>query len=156
MSDSHKGLTDVTNTWSPVELKPFESIIKSGKCDMVMTAHVFNKKLDPEWPATLSHKILNGILRKDFHYDGIIVSDDMQMKAISSFYGLETAIKMAVIAGIDILLFPNNSVFEKDIASRAISIIKKLVSDGVISESRIDESYTRIKKLKKKLHTPAR
>ena len=149
--DSHKGLTDVTNTWSPIELKPFDAIIKSGKCDMVMTAHVFNKKLDPKWPATLSYKTLTGILRKDFHYDGIIISDDMQMKAISTFYSLETAIRMAILAGVDLLVFPNNSVFEEDIATRAIAIIKRLVADDIVSRERINESYMRIRKLKERL-----
>jgi beta-N-acetylhexosaminidase len=147
-ADSHKGFVDVTNTWSAIELKPFRALIKAGKCDMVMTAHVFNEALDPKWPATLSHNILTQILRHRLHYDGVIISDDMQMKAISSFYGLETAIKMAILAGIDILVFPNNSVFQEDIAARTITIIKNYVSRGIISKNRINESYRRIMKLK--------
>ena len=118
---------------------------------MVMTAHVFNKKLDPKWPATLFYKTLTGILRKDLHYDGIIISDDMQMKAISASYSLETAIKMAILAGVDLLLFPNNSVFEEDIATRAIAIITRLVADDIVSRKRINESYMKIRKLKERL-----
>lgn len=150
-ADSHKDFVDVTNTWSAVELKPFRTIIKDGKCDMVMTAHVFNKTLDPKWPATLSYTILTGILRHRLHYDGVIISDDMQMKAIRSFYGLETAIKMAILAGIDILVFPNNSVFQEDITARTVTIIKNYVSRGIISENRINESYRRIMKLKERI-----
>ncbi|MBN2515972.1 MAG: glycoside hydrolase family 3 protein [Deltaproteobacteria bacterium] len=153
-ADSHQGFVDVTNTWSAIELKPFNTLIKAGKCDMVMTAHVFNETLDPKWPATLSYNVLTEILRHGLHYDGVIISDDMQMKAISSFYGLETAIKMAILAGIDILVFPNNSVFQEDIAARTITIIKNCVSQGIISENRINESYRRITKLKEhvKIH----
>ena len=150
-ADSHKGFVDVTNTWSAIELKPFRALIKAGKCDMVMTAHVFNEALDPKWPATLSHNILTQILRHRLHYDGVIISDDMQMKAISSFYGLETAITMAILAGIDILVFPNNSVFQEDIVALTITIIKNCVSRGIISENRINESYRRIRKLKERI-----
>lgn len=150
-SDSHKGFVDVTDLWSPDELKPFEAIIQSGRCDMVMTAHIFNTRLDPLLPATLSQGTISGILRDDMGFDGVIVSDDMQMKAIRSFYGLKGAIKMAIRAGCDILIFANNSVFDEDIAARAVGVIKKLVAEGEIKSERIDESYRRILRLKKRL-----
>jgi beta-N-acetylhexosaminidase len=150
-SDSHKGFVDVTGEWSPDELRPFETIIQTGRCDMVMTAHIFNAGLDPLWPATLSHGIISGILRDDMGFDGVVVSDDMQMKAIRSFYGLEKAIKMAIHAGCDILVFANNSVFDEDIAARAAGVIKKLVDEGEIKSERIDESCRRILRLKEKL-----
>jgi beta-N-acetylhexosaminidase len=150
-ADSHKGFVDVTDQWSFDELKPFDAIIQSGRCDMVMTAHIFNARLDPLWPATLSYGTLSGILRDDMGFKGVVVSDDMQMDAIRSFYGLERAIKMAIHAGCDILVFANNSVFDEDIALRAASVIKKLVAEGEIKRERIDESYWRILRLKEKL-----
>ena len=151
LNDSHKGFVDITDTWSIKELIPFEDIVKSGRCDMVMTAHIFNGKLDPVWPATLSSRVTGGILRGNMGYAGVVVSDDMQMNAIRQHYGLETAIEKAILAGVDILVFANNSVFEEDIASRAIAIITKLVREGKISSWRIDESCERIMKLKEKL-----
>jgi beta-N-acetylhexosaminidase len=150
-SDSHRGFVDVTEQWSPDELKPFDAIVQSGRCDMVMTAHIFNARLDPLWPATLSQGTIRGILRDDMGFDGVVVSDDIQMQAIRSFYGLERAIKMAIHAGCDILVFANNSVFDEDIAARAVGVIKKLVAEGEIKSERIDESYRRILRLKKKL-----
>lgn len=150
-ADSHKGFVDVTTTWKPKEIKPFRVIIESGKCDMIMTAHLFNATLDPQWPATLSPYILKRILRGNFHFDGVVISDDMQMKAITDSYSLETTIKRALIAGIDILLFANNSTYDEDIAERAVIIIKNLISDGSISVQRIDKSYDRIMKLKGRL-----
>lgn len=149
--DSHEGFVDVTTTWSPQELIPFEAIIQSGICDMIMTAHTFNKNLDTQWPATLSSQTISGILRDRFHYDGVIISDDMQMKAIRLSYDLKTAVSKALLAGIDILLFANNSVYEEDIADRVLSIIRSLVTEGSIPGERIDQSYHRILKLKKKL-----
>ncbi len=63
-------------------------------------------------------------------------------------YSLETAIELAIQAGVDILVFANNSVYEEDIAERAVGIIKKLVLKGKISRERIDQSYRRIQHLK--------
>jgi beta-N-acetylhexosaminidase len=151
LNDSHKGFVDITDTWSTEELRPFEDIVRSGRCDMVMTAHIFNRKLDAVWPATLSSRITWEILRENMGYAGVVVSDDMQMNAIRQYYRLETAIERTILAGVDILVFANNSVFEKDIASRAIAIIEKLVQEGKIPAGRIDESCARIMKLKERL-----
>jgi len=153
--DSHAGFVDVTKTWSSIELIPFKTIISAGACDMVMTAHIFNEKLDPKWPATLSAKIISGMLRNEFNYDGVVVSDDMQMKAIRTYYDMERAVERAILAGCDVLIFANNSVFEEDIALRAVAIIKKLLQKGAISADRIADSNRRIKRLKEKICSPA-
>ncbi len=148
--DTHLGLVDVTKNWSARELIPFQRLIDSGLCEIIMTAHVFNANLDPERPATLSKKILQGILRDQLGYVGLIISDDMEMKAISAHYGLENAIQFGVEAGLDILCFGNNMNYDADIGEKAAGIILRLVESGKISESRIDESFQRIRKLKEK------
>lgn len=150
-ADSHAGFTDVTNTWNPKELTPYSELIKAGTCDMIMTAHIFNRKLDPDYPATLSKKIMGEMLRDSLGWNGIIISDDMLMGAIANNYGLEEAIFRAIDAGVDILLFSNNSPDKNDpeIAGKAIAIIKKLIREGRISEKRIYESANRILSLKK-------
>lgn len=148
-NDSHKGIADVTGTWKPVELNPYRNLIAHDSVPAVMTAHVFNARLDSTWPATLSKPVLTGLLRDSLNFDGLIFSDDMQMQAIRSQYGLETAIKKGINAGIDILVFANNSIFEEDIAERAINITKKLVEEGEISRDRIDRSYNRIMEIKR-------
>lgn len=149
--DSHLGFVDVSSSWAEVELEPYRQIINAGLCDAVMTAHIFNANLDPDFPATLSKKILTGILRQRLRYDGVIISDDLQMKAISNYYGLETAIYRAIDAGIDIVSFANNSIIETDAASLATGIIKRLVQVGRIPEARIEESHRRIQALKKRI-----
>ncbi|MDR1416890.1 MAG: hypothetical protein LBJ57_05680, partial [Prevotellaceae bacterium] len=83
--DSHLGLTDVTGTWTRQELIPYRQLVKSGHCDAIMVSHVFNKKLDGKYPATLSSKIV-GMIRSDLGFDGMVVSDDMAMGAIVSAY----------------------------------------------------------------------
>ena len=149
--DTHEGFVDVTGRWSAAELEPFERLIRRGRADMIMTAHVFNGNLDPVWPATLSEKTLNGLLRRTMGFSGVVITDDLQMKAITARYDLETVIGRAILAGADILLFANNSVYEEDIAARAAATILALVEKGVISRERIDESYRRIMKLKERL-----
>jgi beta-N-acetylhexosaminidase len=152
-ADSHFGFTDVTDTWSRVELEPYIRIIEAGQADVIMTAHVFITNLDDQYPATLSQATITGILREELNYDGVVISDDMQMGAIIDHYGFEMAIRKAIEAGVDILVFANNSVYEEDVARRAIEVIRELVQAGTISEERIDESYRRIYRLKSRLPT---
>ncbi|MBC7368112.1 MAG: glycoside hydrolase family 3 protein [Undibacterium sp.] len=148
--DTHLGLVDVTATWHERELIPFQQLIAQGLCDVIMTAHVFNAKLDPDHPATLSKKIITGILREKLGYDGVITSDDMEMKAISSHYGLENSVPAAIEAGIDVLCFGNNLTYDPGIGGKAIAILARAVESGRISEERIDVSYQRVLALKRK------
>jgi len=149
--DSHLGITDVSGLWAEKELIPYQKLIASGDADIIMTAHIFNENWDPDYPATLSGHVINEMLRQDLGYNGVVMSDDMQMKAIRAEYGLETAVKKAIQAGVDILSFANNSVYDAEIVPKTHRIIKKLVKSGEISEARINESYERIKKLKQQL-----
>ena len=147
--DSHYGLPDITATWSEIELEPYEDIIAQGQCDIVMTAHVFNGNLDATYPATLSSDVITGILRDELAWDGVVISDDMHMAAINDNYGLETALELCINAGVDMLIFSNNSSgYYENAAQEAIDLIRGMVDDGRISESRIDEAYQRITQLK--------
>jgi beta-N-acetylhexosaminidase len=151
--DTHLGLVDVTPFWTEQELVPFQRLIEAGQCDAVMTAHVFNARLDPERPATLSRPILQGILRQRLGFDGVVLSDDMEMKAIAGHYGLEQALQFGIEAGLDVLCFGNNMNFDADIAGKAADIIEQLVETGKIPEARIEQSFQRIQKLKQR-HRP--
>ncbi len=148
--DSHLGFVDVTETWSHKELEPFAQIIAAREADVVMTAHIFNAKLDPQVPATLSNKTIAGILRGQLGYDGVVMSDDMQMRAITKYYGFEHAIESAINAGVDILAFANNLDFDPNAAARAISTVQSLVQQKRISGERIEQSYQRIMRLKQR------
>lgn len=149
--DSHLGVVDVTETWSEKELIPYRRLIDLGLADAVMTAHIFNAKLDSTYPATLSEPTISGVLRDSLEYDGVIISDDLMMGAIRKEYGLKTTITQALKAGVDILSFANNSIYNPDIVPKAHSIINELIEEGEISEERINESYRRIMEFKKPL-----
>jgi beta-N-acetylhexosaminidase len=151
LADTHLGMADVTDTWDISELYPYKALIKTGALKAVMSAHIVNMNLDPEGlPGTLSRKILHDILRQDLGFKGVVFSDDMQMQAITEHYGLEKAIELGINAGLDVIIFSNNiQNSEERTVATVHNIIKKLVNDGKIQQSRIDESYHRIIKLKK-------
>jgi len=151
-SDSHLGIVDVTNQWNIIELMPYKTLIQSGTIDAVMTAHIINEHLDAsKLPGTLSKVIVTDMLRNMLDFKGVVFSDDMQMYAISKNYGQENAIKLSILAGVDVLVFGNNvNVTDRMKASDIHAIIKKLVLSGEIPESRINEAYERILTLKNK------
>lgn len=142
--DSHLGCTDVSETWDAIELKPYRALIASGQADVIMTAHIFNRHLDPEFPATLSKKIIAGLLREEMRFAGVVISDDMDMKAISAEYSRETALELAINAGVDIVMIANNQVYDESMAARSVEIIAKLVADGRVEAARIEASCRRI------------
>jgi beta-N-acetylhexosaminidase len=148
--DTHLGVVDVTDTWSPIELEPFANIVRDGLADAVLTAHVFNATLDPEHPATLSQPTITGILRHQLGWDGVVISDDMQMGAIRDAYGYADAVRLAILAGVDVLTIAQQQVYEPGIVQTTIDLIEGLVRDGSLSEARIDESYARIQALKQR------
>lgn len=150
-NDTHHGIADVTETWQFEELYPYKALIDSGVVKAIMSAHIVNKSLDRDkMPATLSKPIVTSLLREFLGYQGIVVSDDMQMGAIKNEFGLQEAIRLSIEAGIDILIFANNvEDFNMVTGSQIHALIKDLVSEGVITRERISESYFRIMKLKK-------
>lgn len=127
-----------------VELVPFKKVFKS-RVDMVMTAHIKFPKLDPEWPVTLSETILQNLLRKELRYKNLIISDDLDMKALAAHYDRDMIPVRALQAGCDILLYCN----EHDRPPRAFEAVKKAVQDGQVKKDQIEASLVRVAELKK-------
>jgi beta-N-acetylhexosaminidase len=145
--DTHLGVVDVTDAWNERELAPFRALVADGLADAVLTAHVFNARLDAERPATLSPATIS-LLRDELSFDGPVISDDLQMDAIRDAYGYEEAVALAIEAGIDLLLIANQQVYEPDVVRRTIDIVERLVAEGRIGEERIEASYRRVLRLK--------
>ena len=150
--DSHQGFVDVTHTWTEMELLPFGSLIASDLADMVMTAHIYNANLDPDYPATLSRATITGLLRERLGHRGVVVTDDMQMGAISQLYSYPAAVIRTINAGVDIVLVGNNLAYEPDVVPRTLDIVLDAVARGEIDPARIDESCGRIMALKSRYH----
>jgi beta-N-acetylhexosaminidase len=120
---------------------------------MIMTAHLYNAHLDSIYPATLSHATLTGILRDSLGFQGVIISDAMGMGAINNNYSFVESVVQSINAGVDILLYTNNEKYERSIVKQIIRVVTTAIDSGVISETRIDESYDRIMALKSSTHT---
>lgn len=163
-TDSHYGLPMVNKSIEELretELKPFKIAIENG-IDMIMTAHIqfpqiekdtFISKKDGSQiviPATLSDDIITGILREEMGYDGVVITDAMNMKAISDHFGELESTKMAINAGIDIILMPtilrNNDDVKK--LDYIVNGILDYIKSGEIKEEEITDSAERIVKLK--------
>ncbi len=145
LADSHKGFVDVSESWGREELEPFLRL----PAKMVMSAHIFNSHIDSCYPATLSKKT-NAILR-DSGFDGVLVSDDLQMRAISQNYDLNTTLTKAINASVDMLLF-GNQLARPIMIETLVEKIQALVEVGDIDIHHIHEANRRINALKKELY----
>lgn len=149
-TDSHNGITDITNTFQAQELVPFQELIKKRAAITVMVAHVVNKNVDQNFPATLSANFIQKFLKEMLGFGGVVVCDDLSMGAISQNYGAkEAAVKMA-IAGCDLLIISNNvKTYDEITPYQASGAIFEAVKAGKIPTSSIESSYEKIIKLKK-------
>lgn len=144
--DSHLGLPSLNhdlNRLKSTELVPFQAAIDNG-VDMVMTAHIMLPQIDKEYPATMSKKILTDLLRDEMGYKGVIITDDLEMQAISKNWDLGEAAIKSVEAGADILLVCHTIENQQKVYNAVV----QGVNDGKIDENRIDESVRRILRLK--------
>ncbi|UOQ92870.1 beta-N-acetylhexosaminidase [Halobacillus shinanisalinarum] len=146
--DSHLELPKVDKSYeelSKLELVPFKKAI-SESADVSMVAHILLPKIDENYPASMSKKVITGILREDYDFDGVVITDDLTMGAITDHYNVAEAPVQTVKAGGDLLLVAHNP----NLISTVFDKLKAAVEDGEISENRIDESVERITHLKAK------
>ncbi|WP_233563058.1 glycoside hydrolase family 3 N-terminal domain-containing protein [Micromonospora musae] len=143
-------VVDVSSTWKPVELEPFRRLIRAGSADSVLVAHVLNKQLDPNLPASLSPATVTKLLRGELGWQGPVVSDDMQAAAITRRHGSADAVRRALQAGVDLLVFANQQVFDPGIVDKTVNTVVDLVRRGQLSQERIDQSVARVDALRPK------
>jgi beta-N-acetylhexosaminidase len=151
-ADSHKELPVVAapiERLREVEWPPFEHAVQHGVAS-IMTAHVRYDALDHASPATLSPAIIQSLLREQFRYDGVVLTDDLEMHAIIDHYGVGDASVRAIHAGCDVLLICKE--YEREVA--AFHAVEAAVKDGKISPARLQVSLARIEKLKARFVRP--
>jgi beta-N-acetylhexosaminidase len=142
--DSHLDLPTLNHDLSrlrAVELPPFRAAVRAGVAS-VMTAHVIFRALDAENPATMSRPVL-AILRDEFGFDGVIISDDLEMKAIADHFGVERAVVRGVNAGVDLFLVCHSH----EMQHRAIDALVQAVKSGEVSRDLLTRSSERINNL---------
>jgi beta-N-acetylhexosaminidase len=150
-ADTHAGFVDVSDTWSRTELEPFARIVADGTAGAVMTAHIFAAQLDPDVPATLSPAVIGSLLRGELGFDGVVISDDLQMGAIREQFGYEDSLLRALRAGVDLLLIANQQLFVPDVVERTITAIEGFVTDGSLSVAVIDDAEARVGSLRRSI-----
>lgn len=143
LADSHDGAVYVSKTLEELreeELLPFAAGIEAGS-DMVMIGHLVISSVDGEQPAPFSYDIVTRLLREEMGFDGVVITDSLQMKALTDSYDSGEIALRAVAAGVDILLCPEDP-------EEAVQALTDAVESGEISEERINESVRRILSMK--------
>ena len=138
-SDTHNGYASSERTLTELQecdLLPFQAAIDAG-APMIMVGHMTMTEIDPDNPASMSSEVITGILRNRMGYDGIVITDALNMSAITNYYTTSEFAVKCVSAGCDMLLCVSN-------VSTAIKALTAAVEDGTLTEKRIDESVTRI------------
>ena len=150
--DTHQGLVDISDSWTEQELIPYRHLIEQNLVPMIMTGHLMVRQLDEKYPTSLSHNVNTSILRDELGFQGVIITDDLAMGAITKQYGFEEAIRLAIMAGVDLLCLSNNGAkYDADVVPTTVKIIKQMVEQGDISPKQIHLSAERIRKLKKQV-----
>jgi beta-N-acetylhexosaminidase len=154
-TDSHLGFTDISNTWQETELTPFQTLINQqnkNKVASVMMGHLFHNGLDTQYPTSLSQKVVENLLRKQLGYKGVVISDDLQMKAITDKYGLEESVCLALAAGVDMIIVGNNLEYDPGFLERIIPVVIQAVAENKISKNHIIAAWKRVSHMKKRLN----
>jgi len=126
-----------------VNLPPFSATVAEGVC-AIMSSHAIYPALDPDYPATLSHRILTGLLREDLGFGGLIISDDLEMGAIKKGWGVTDGAIASFEAGADILLICQDLKMVREVIEK----LKEKLSRGDIALHRLQQSLDRITKAK--------
>jgi beta-N-acetylhexosaminidase len=147
--DSHDGFVDISSTWEKQEMLPFAMLIESGDAPAIMPGHLVHKTIASDgMPVSISKAAITGVLRGRLKYQGLVVSDDLQMGAIAKNYGYRKTLIRAINAGVDMLMISNSRKPDPNLPRKTIAIIKDAIAKGEITPETIDAAYSRIKKAK--------
>jgi beta-N-acetylhexosaminidase len=153
-ADSHKTLADISDTWREIELEPYRQLAKDGLLDAVMIGHLYHPRFSDgaRLPASLSRRAITALRAKGYiGFQGVVVSDDMEMGAVRGEYSLEERIIKAVNAGTDLIVFSNEKSHDPELGVKVHTVMSESVKDGRISRVRIEQAYGRIMLLKRRL-----
>ncbi len=151
-TDSHKTFVDLTKTWKEIELQPYLTLANAGAIDTVMVGHLYHPAFssNSRLPATLTATAVEGWIRGKLGFQGVVITDDLEMGAIRRYHKLPSTLIKAVNGGSDILLF-SSSGSDPNFVPRATRILRDAVNEGTIPRQRIAQAYGRIVALKQRL-----
>mgnify|MGYP001148208434 CR=1 FL=1 len=146
--DSHFDFVDITKSWKENELLPYKNLIDQQKVRAIMLGHLFHSDMDTQYPASLSRRIVGNLLRRQMQFHGLVITDDIQMKAISSRYGLLESVILALNAGVDMIIIGNNLAYDSDILAKIYKHVDQALLQGHISLKTLENAYTRVQTFK--------
>ena len=147
-ADTHLSAVDVTTSFKDDELVPYRNLIREGAVDMVIIGHLLHRGFDLERPASLSARMIDGMLRREMGFDGVVVTDCLDMAAAAKHCSLQERITLALNAGVDLLLFGNNLVYDPDRPTQVVDAVMAAVQAGDVSEERLRQHVDRIDRLR--------
>jgi beta-N-acetylhexosaminidase len=151
-ADPHHTPVDISQSWKESELDPFRDLIGDNFVEMIMVSHLVHPRFsDRDRPASLSRRAIQDVLRGELGFRGLVVTDDLDMKAITARYSVDKAAVLAAAAGADLIVVANNKKPDAEIAERIRIAISHAVASGDIPRKAIEDAYDRILKVKKKL-----
>jgi beta-N-acetylhexosaminidase len=153
-ADSHKALADISKSWEEIELDPYRALAKDGLLDAVMIGHLYHPRFSDgeKVPASLSSRAVQALRDKDdIGFDGVVVSDDLEMGAVREAYSIEERVIKAINAGTDLIVFSNITERDNELGPKLHQIVADAVRDGRISRVKIEKAYGKIRLLKRRL-----
>lgn len=148
VGDSHYRPANLTYSWQRQELEPFVRLIASGHAPMIMVGHLKHDAIDPTGvPATISKTIITKLLRDQMAYTGVIVTDDLDMGAVSSILNRRDAVIEAIKAGNDLLMIKNLFNYDPLLPQKIIYWVRSAIQNGEIPEAQILQAGQRMRTL---------
>jgi beta-N-acetylhexosaminidase len=150
IADSHHSAADISETWTEAELEPFARLLASPHAPpMVMTGHLRLDRVSPDGlPATVSAPIVIGLLRQQLGYQGVVVTDDLDMGAISHLMNRKEAVVRALAAGNDLLMIKNLFGYDPLLPQRAVGWVRQAIAKGILSKAQVMAAADRVRAMR--------
>jgi beta-N-acetylhexosaminidase len=146
-TDPHVGMPVLRSSsaeWEDTDLAPYRTLLATGNVRAILVSHEMIPAVDPNLPSSLSPAIVDGVLRQEMGYDGVVITDSLYMGALNQHWSVSQAVVLAIAAGSDIVIGPYNAQMVQD----AKDALKQAIADGTLTRARIDTSVQRILALK--------
>jgi beta-N-acetylhexosaminidase len=145
--DNHDELPDITKTWSARDLEPYSALIGSNRVNLIMGTHLKLASLDPNMPTTLSRRITAGLLREELRFQGVIMTDDIDMAALAKSMDRKSAFIAALAAGNDLIMVKNVTNHDPNFPLHAVQWVEEAIASGKLSREAIAASARRVEAL---------
>lgn len=157
VEDSHDGAADISETWAEAELEPYARLFASPHAPaMVMTGHLRLDPVEPDGlPATLSAPIVTGLLRERLGFRGVVVTDDIDMGAVSQIMSRRDAFVQALAAGSDLIMIKNLFGYDPLMPQRAVRWVRAAIAEGTLSEAQVMAAAERVRAIRRQAHQHA-